>query len=264
MRPDAKMLALFTGSLLLLAGGIYFVVRSLTAPIAAEGTSFVAFEAGPTASADLHPDLLAGIEALGNDETERARGLFEGIPNTDPGYLIALRNLGIAQDRLGDHDGSFESFSTLATYEPENADAHLSAGWAKFRLGRYADAELSSLVALEVDHQHVAARYNVALIRVAQGKLQLAIGAYQRALKLDTPRSYTVQARDHLIELSERQPDLPAVHYALGFFANTLGSRSEEAESLERYLAFNPTGPAADTARENLERAHRDLGIQPN
>lgn len=204
---------------------------------------------------DLHPGLLAAQEAISARDLGEARRQLESVPADDPSYLLALGNLTTVYATLGELELSLETYRKLAELKTGDPQVFLGMGWVLYRLGRLPDAEVAALRAIEIASDDAEARYNVAFFRLAQGGLPAAIEAYHRAMKLDFDMIYVSTARAHLLRLQEERPDFPDVHYALAYFANSLGNRLEEIEELERYLAMDPAGPAVEVARGRLEEA---------
>ncbi len=203
---------------------------------------------------NLHPNLAAGLEAIQDNDHEKAAGLLAGVPSEDPGYALALQNLGFVQYQAGNAQESLETYNRLRSLQPEEAHTHIGLSWALFGLRRYDEAEHAGLRALELDSNNVAARYNVALFRVARGRIEDAILSYRRAQRRDSMNKHLAMGLNDLKRLEEREPELAEVHYALAFFANSRGARQEEMDELEIFLKMDPTGPAADQARTNFER----------
>ena len=256
MNPAIRTLLVFLGLLIIvIAASLYFVRTTRDAP----GEQHAAAEPGQSAPATLHPDVVAGLEALKEFRTEDARALFEKVPETDPGYGEALKNIADIQWQEGELEGALKSFSDLTAILPNDAVAYINLSWAQYRLGLLADSELSTLRAIEVAPDLLAARYNVAFFRLAQGDIPLAMIAYHRAMRRDGAMEYVGQAREHLLRLQADRPDFPDVHYALAYFANAFGDRRLEVEELQRYLAMNPEGPPVEVARARLAEAEEAM-----
>ncbi len=232
--------------------------------ISCQSATVVGTDTGDTAATaktplpkDLHPNLAAGLDAIQANDLEKAIGLLAGVPSEDPGYSLALQNLGFVQYQTGDSQVSLETYNRLRSLQPEEAHTHIGLSWALFGLRRYDEAEHAGLRALELDPNNVAARYNVALFRVARGMIEDAILSYRRAMRRDSMNKHLAAALIGLKHLERQEPELAEVHYALAFFANSRGARQEEMDELETFLKANPTGPVADQARANLERMQK-------
>ena len=252
MKRDPKTLMLSGGLLVLVALGVVWIARDLR-----RGTSpMVLKEPTPSGGpARLHPDLTAGLEALRAEDLHTARDRLLRVPNTDPGYALALDNLGQVYEKMGDMAAAAKSYSEIISLQPENPEPYVSLSWVRYHLGDLEAAEIATLRTLEIAPRHVQARYNVALFRAAQGKVAEAIRAYSRALSMDPDRRYRWQAEDQLLTLSASRPDLADAHYALAYLANARGDPGEEIKRLENYLSLDPSGPAAETAKARLAEA---------
>jgi tetratricopeptide (TPR) repeat protein len=261
MTLDSKALPILAALLVLLAAGAFLLGQYLMNPDAGE----VVRPAAGTADAGLEaaapgPEIVRAIEAMRAGRLDESREMFESVPRTDRGYLIALAHLGLIHEAQGQPEQAVRTFDELLSREPENADAHLGRSRALYNLGRYDLAEYAALRTLELDPEQVAARYQIGLIRVAQGAIEEAINSYLRAMDRSSDESRVLAALQDLAKLESRRPDLADVHYALAFFANSLGSTEQEVAELERYLEMSPDGSAAEQARVQLEVARSALG----
>jgi len=258
MSPAIRTIVLFLGLLILvIAASLYFVRTTRTG----DGERSAAAPEAQTTTPQpaLHPDILAGLEALKEFRTEEARALFGGIPETDPSYVEALKNIAKIQWQEGEYGQAMVSFTKLTELVPNDPTMHINLGWAQYRTGLLPASELSTLRALELDPDSVVARYNVAFFRLATGNVPSAMLAYHRAMRRDGAMKHFGQAREHLLQLQAERPDFAAVHYALAYFANSIGNRQQEVEELELYLAMNPQGPAVEVARARLAEAKAAL-----
>jgi tetratricopeptide (TPR) repeat protein len=261
MNPAIRTVLVFLGLLILvIAASLYFVRTTRT------GEERESAQGGPAAAAQpaseaiaLHPNIIAGLEALKEFRTAEARELFMQVPEDDPSYGEALKNLANIQWQEGDYEGALTSYSMLSTLFPNDIVTYINLSWAQYRLGLYADSELSTLRALEIAPDSVAARYNVAFFRLAQGDIPASMLAYHRAMRRDGAMEYVGTAREHLLQMQAARPDFPDVHYALAFFANSIGNRQLEMEELELYLAMDPEGPAVEVARARLAEAREAM-----
>jgi tetratricopeptide (TPR) repeat protein len=256
---DLKMLALSGGLLVVLILVMVWVALELRR----EKPGMILSDGSVNLPPITHPDVEAGLEALRIGENEKARELFSRVPATDASYTVALQNLGLANEKLGNFEAATEVYRGIIALQPDNPEPYMSLAWAQYQMGRFDEAEFSALRVLEISSGHIPARYGVALFRVAGDRIAEAIQSYMRAIKLDPAGAYFPQAEDHLELLRADQPELASVHYALAYFANARGDRRQELEHLERFLALEPSGPAAATARERLTEARTAVGALP-
>jgi len=264
MNSTARLALLFIGLLaLVILASLYYARVTQGSPEAAS-ESVTSGESHPpeplTLPVDAHPSLLAGLESIKAQELKTAREQLQQVPASDSGYLVALANLAGVHLQLGDLQASLEALQAYAEIRHEDPQAHINLSWGYFRLGRYEEAEMSSLRALEIDPGNLAARFNVGLFRVAQARLPEAIRAYERAMNQPAFDGYLRNAREHLASLQLSRPDLPDVFYAMAYFSHRLGENEGELRQLERYLSMAPQGPAVEIARQRLEEARRAVG----
>jgi tetratricopeptide (TPR) repeat protein len=214
----------------------------------------------PVDMAELHPELKSGLEAYSEDRVEDALQHLRAVPEEAPNYPIALTHIAILTARGGDFDAALESLLRLVQQRPEDPEVHAALGWVFFLAERYEDAEFAALRALELDPVHLATRYNVGLYRVAQGRSQLALTSYIRAMNLDTYGAQVTRHRDRLRSLHDAQPDLVEPHYALAFFADSMQDPRTEIEELEHYLALAVDSVEKGAAAQKLEDLRAEVG----
>jgi Ca-activated chloride channel family protein len=111
-------------------------------------------------------------------------GLTAVACGSSAGGLIADGNR--AYER-GDYEEALELYRRAAADEPELPEAHLNAGLALHRLGRYAEAADETARALPAEEPSLAARvhYAVGNHYFALGRLPEALDAYREALLLE-------------------------------------------------------------------------------
>jgi tetratricopeptide (TPR) repeat protein len=210
--------------------------------------------------AELSPDLAAGLQALQDNRLEEARASLELVDELDPGYLLALRNLGQVRARLGDWEGARDDLERLLEIQLDSSDALTALSQVYYRLGDFDAAEVAALRALEIGEGEAMLRYDLALYRVAQDRLAEALDTYERAIETDLQGVGVMKALERLIALHEEHPEIPTVHYALAYFARRLARLDLEIEELEHYLATSPTGQSAAFAEQRLAEARAQRG----
>jgi tetratricopeptide (TPR) repeat protein len=104
-----------------------------------------------------------------------------------------------------------------------------------YRLGDVTAARERYYMAIELDEDYVEARANLGCVLAETGQTELAVAAFQGALR--------------------HHPDYPDVHYHLARTLDDL-ERPEEAEQHWReFVALAPESPWAEQARARLEKA---------
>jgi len=174
------------------------------------------------------------------------------VPADDAGYLVALNHIGSIRMQLDDWVGAREALERLLALQIDTAEVLSNLAWVDFRLGDFQGAELAALRALEIDPDNPDLRYDVALFRVAQGKLLEAIDTYERAISQNPDAAGITRGLEGLLTLHEVYPDVNATHYALAYFARRLSRPELERDELEHYLAAAPEGGTAEFAQARL------------
>lgn len=250
MRTAVRAVLLFLGllGLVILLSTIY--TRSIREqPMATAGAS------KPVA---WHPALRDGAAALKAGRLAEAHELLQSVPVDDPSYVVALDRLAEVQHREGNDDAALETAREVVRLQPGNPEACLGLARLHYRMGQAEQAEHAALLALELQPDHSAARYFVALCRAAQGRLPEALRSYDRAIASDTEGNRIVQALAELEQLSTADAQAAVPHYVLAYLATRLGKPDVALEELERFLRLNPEGPAADLARTRLEELREE------
>jgi tetratricopeptide (TPR) repeat protein len=251
MKWDARS-GLLLGALavMVVLGGVW-VAQSLRR----EEPRMIVNPEAPSIRQSLHPQLEAGIAALREGRLEAAREALEAVPVTHPSYSVAVSTLGDLHRQQGDLDAAVEAYKMLMRLQPGTPEPYLLLGRVEHERGNDDRAEWYAMRAIEVAPAHLAARYDVALFRVSEGRIADAVESYGRALSLDPGRAHTAEAERQLRRIVEERPTDADPHYALAYFANQRGDTAEEIRELELYLELGPEGEAAATARERLADA---------
>ena len=257
MNPVIRIALLLVALLAVVIAGSYFYSHSVKSGNAVGIPAQP--ELTPAAEAyfdiDLNPDLAEGLQALQDNRLEEGRASLEKVPETDPGYLLALRNLGQVRGILGDWEGARQALERLVAMQLDTSDALTALSQVQYRLGDFDAAELSALRALEIQEADPMLRFDLALYRVAQDRLAEALDTYERAIELDPEGKRTLKALQRLMSLHDERPELASVHYALAYFARRLSRLDLEIQELEHYLATDPQGQAGELARARLDAA---------
>ena len=257
MNPVIRIALLLVALFAVVIAGSYFYSRTVKSGNVDDIPARPELTPAPEISfgTDLNPDLAEGLQALQDNRLEEARASLERVPEVDPGYLLALRNLGQARGLLGDWEGARDALERLVAMQLDTNDALTALSQVQYRLGDYDAAEVSALRAIEIEEGDPMLRYDLALYRVAQDRLAEAVDTYERAIERDPNHVRIMRALERLISLHEERPEVPTVHYALAYFARRLSRLDLEIAELEHYLATDPSGQSAEFARERLDEA---------
>lgn len=217
-------------------------------------------EPQPVDETNLNPEIKLGLDALRDDRPEDAIAHFRAVPVNDPDYPTALRHLAVQTARRGDYDEAVESLKRLVVQQPDDPEVHASLGWVFYLAKRYEEAELAALRTLELDAGHLSTRYNIGLYRIAQGRTNLAISSYIRAMRADPDGQQVTRHRDRLRDLHEELAEAAGPHYGLAFFANSMQDPRTEISELEHFLELAVEGPLREAAQRQLDQARANAG----
>ncbi|MCP3978112.1 MAG: tetratricopeptide repeat protein [bacterium] len=261
MNSAVRNVLLFGGVLLLVVLGSLFYNRMLRrepAPAAWPSGTAAPSNApvvSPMSDAELPQEVRDGVAAYRAGDLRKARELLSSVPSSDPAYLVAQHNLGAVHTTMGNFEGALESLVRVTELQPENPEPYVALAWGYYRVLRYDEAKTTILHTLELNPDHVRARYSLALFRLADGDLSRSISSYDRAMKRDRAQQGFARAYQELQQFGAIRADLPDVHYVLAFFARSVGDPQKEVEALEQYLSLSPTGPTVELAQARLAEA---------
>jgi tetratricopeptide (TPR) repeat protein len=119
--------------------------------------------------------LLAAATQLRIGEFARARASTEAAARLAPDMAAAYTLSGIARERVGDEEGAKGAYWQALKKNPDDFDANLHLGSILYELRELDGAQVCILRALKVDPTSMVARYQMALLKIAQDHLQEAL-----------------------------------------------------------------------------------------
>jgi len=166
------------------------------------------------------------------------------------GYI----NLGHAYLSRGFIEKSIETFRTVVTLQPDNADAHLNLGLSYYSKGDYDQALNYYLIAQRLDPNSALIENALGAAYDSQGLTTLAIEHYRTALRLDPKKSevYTNlgivfysqgKIQDAIKEYNKAlalDPDSVEAHYNLAISLSAEGLSREAIEQFRESIRLNP------------------------
>ena len=178
-----------------------------------------------------------------------------------PNDLTAIRMLGMAVQRLGDHVRAADCFRQVLAAYPDDADMHICLGIALHECGETDDAVRHLRHASELAPRSASAWFNLGEALVQQVHTVEGAAALRRALELDPAH---VSAR---LSLSKAQASLGEVDAAIAGFREVLRRDPGNAEGWFGLSNLNTVRfDAADVAslqraltREDLSPRDREL-----
>ena len=105
--------------------------------------------------------------------------------SSDPSDAIALFDIGIAYEGIGDIDKSIAAFRKAADINPSYVNAHYNLGTLLMRMGRYHEAIESLNRAILLNPQFSDAIYNIAAAYAQLGDKRNAVISLKNAIELN-------------------------------------------------------------------------------
>ncbi|MDA0747962.1 MAG: tetratricopeptide repeat protein [bacterium] len=160
---------------------------------------------------NLNQDFSGVLDFIGKAPSAAIRA---AAPAVDPLQKLAAEKAyddGAAYLRLNALDKALDSFNRALELDPNNAEAYNARGVVQVRKRNYDDAAKLFNSALAINPNHAGFHANLAILYHLQGKKDLALQAYQRAVEFD-PSTYRGQF-DFLPgskNLTQAKPSQPA------------------------------------------------------
>ena len=171
-----------------------------------------------------------GHQELEAGEYEAATGRFQKALESDPEYLGAWHDLGIAHYRLEQWEKAQVAFSRGLELAPEETDLLFKKGLCQLQAGLLQDAIETLEVAAETGH--LEARFQLGLVYARQGQ------------RRRTLRQRAIDQFEAILEAVDAGGDYPAldrVCFALGSqYGDDADSRLRAVKAYRRGLAINP------------------------
>jgi tetratricopeptide (TPR) repeat protein len=168
--------------------------------------------------------------ALGPVDLDKAIFHYKETLKINPGYALALFNLGNVLEKKGNIDEAIEHYEEALRIKPGYAEAQNNLGIALFKKRDYERAVLHFAKALEINPQDTGARNNLANVLFIQGKPDEAVSHYDKILNIDSENA--------------------DAHYNLANILSTRGRVDEAVLHYKEALRINP----------NYLKAHCNLG----
>lgn len=213
---------------------LLFELRGADAEARAESELETILERHPTSLAALVGGLFVaqtvGDNALEQDVATRLTGLASA-------FAYPYERLSQVAFDEDDPLLAATALTTATRLEPSSSLYWTNLGWANYLLGVLGKSESASQRAAELDENDFIARYNLGLVQVVTGRLELAATTYDEAVARDLLGDNTLDpaATDDLEGALERYPDVPGVHYALATLYEVSGDLGAAATAYTRY-----------------------------
>ena len=156
-----------------------------------------------------------------------------GTPETKAEAAHALYvRAGEIDDDPGRYAEAEALYRRAVELDPTLAIAHTNLGNLRFRRGDESEAVSLYRRALEIDDRQPEAHYNLGYVLLNQGDTWRSILSFRRAIEAD--------------------PLFADAHFNLAFAFRRMGEDRSARQHWKRYLALEPTGTWAPTAKRHL------------
>ena len=183
-------------------------------------------------------------------DVEQAAELWEVLAaGTGPAADAALADLGLLRYNAGEYDAAADLFTRLLDRDPPAgtaAEARLNRGYARYQLGRFAEAEEDLAAAAGTDRFAAVANQWAAEAARRDGRPGDAVEYLRDGLSADPPPARAAALRFNLASLAEA--------------GGTEASAAEAADLFERAATEDPRGARADDALLRAAKLRRRLG----
>jgi tetratricopeptide (TPR) repeat protein len=163
-------------------------------------------------------------------------GIFDG--GTLQYQAQGLYDAAWRAELSGDLGVAIETYRTIIAVGGSTPQLNFQIAELLYRRGELAAARERYFAALEQDEEFVEARANLGCVLAELGEEQLAIAAFQGALKY--------------------HPDYAEVHFHLGMLLKRVGLNCDAVEHLQLFVDLMPDSPWATKARETIHDADAD------
>jgi tetratricopeptide (TPR) repeat protein len=128
-----------------------------------------------------------GIYFSRSGDLDRALGALDAALRFDPSYALAYAGRATVRSQRGDHQGAIEDASRAIELDPKLPEAYYNRGVAHGRLRDWdrAAADYTEAVRLSPTLGNGLAHNNLGSALMAQGKLDVAIQNFSRAIELN-------------------------------------------------------------------------------
>lgn len=172
------------------------------------------------------------------DDQDAAAQPIVSLPRAEPSFAsknASARELvetAVQCEENGHLSEAADWYRAALAAEGPNAEFCFQLADVLYRLGDVGAARERYLMAIEIDEDYVEARANVGCILAEEGRFDLAVAAFEGALRY--------------------HGDYPDVHYHLARVLDDAGRRTEAETHWRAFLELVPESPWAESARKRL------------
>ncbi|HZJ08418.1 MAG TPA: tetratricopeptide repeat protein, partial [Trueperaceae bacterium] len=197
---------------------------------------------------------LLGASILANlaGDSELEEEALVALSRASPFLTYPLEHLSYLYFDREDARSAAEVLAVAIELAPESGLYWTNLGWAYYLLGSLELSEEASNTALSLDGSQEVAAYNLGLVMVVTGRLEEAMAAYQRALRLDP--EVNDEAVEDLENARARFPGEPTIEYAVAVLYEAEGRRSDARSAFRRYLGLADDGEPGSLVQQARDR----------
>lgn len=201
--------------------------------------------------------LREAVEALQDDDSERAEQALEWVLDARPGQPDALHFLGVLRHRQGRHDEAVRLVRSAIEADSSNPDMWVNLGNVLYESGQPEEALIACRTALELDPETAQPWCNLGTVLQSLGRTVEACRSWERATALAPEQAEAWYGFSRaLIELGQVHEGLKANSQALKLSPRNLvgrdqvlralvllGEYAEAAQLYRDWLAQEPDNP---------------------
>ncbi len=174
-----------------------------------------------------------GVAAMGAEDYAAAVAAFEKVLEIDPEQAVALYNLGVAHENLGQMDEAVTFYKKAVELQTSSVEPYLALATIHTANQQWPEALAMLREADKLQPDDVATLFDIGAVAMNAGDVPAAERAFQRVIELDDSHALG--------------------HYQLGMAYVNQGKSEEAVAHLEKYLELEPDGPQAATATGLLD-----------
>jgi tetratricopeptide (TPR) repeat protein len=186
----------------------------------------------PKPAADLYEKAL---ESLRGGDTQKAVEQLQQAVALYPEFSLALNELGVIYQQLGQIDKAVEALRAAVNVAPEVFEIRLNLGLVLLKSKQFSDAETELRRAIELKDSSTFAH-------LQRGKVLIQLRQYKEAEK----------ELQRVIELGGN--DVALAYRFLGALYNERGENQLAIEALEKYLSLEPKAKDAGAVRDIIKQ----------
>lgn len=172
---------------------------------------------------NLGADLQQAIDYHQAGAVHDAIAWYQKTLKSSPENVIALSNMGIALQAVGNQEAAIDCYQKATAIDPGFADAHFNLGNALIAMGKPDAAVISYQKALSIMPDHAYAQHNLGNTLLEQGRLAEAVVCFEKSIAI--------------------MPDFAEAHNNLGNAMQGLGQLEAAVGCYQRATAITPGWP---------------------